>query len=155
MVSHSESGKGTAKVIIIKKDRNGVVKSIEHYEGNIFLTYGVEILWYIVVGSITNVTLGICVGNGSTPASASQTCLQGSIQSCSSPGQVSINNNQLSVTATFTDTMANFQWNEIAVAITNYVGQNCGYIPIDRLVTNMGVKQTGETWQVTMTLSIS
>jgi hypothetical protein len=69
MVSHSESGKGTATVTIIKKDKNGVVKSIEHYEGNIFLTYGVEILWYIVVGSITNVTLGICVGNGSTPAS--------------------------------------------------------------------------------------
>jgi hypothetical protein len=150
-----ECGVGRAKVRIVKMDSEGNIISIEEYYGNVFLTCGVQTIWNIIAQNITSWTLGICVGDGSASASASQTCLQGSNQACSNASSVSVSNNQLSVTVTFGTNQANFTWNEIGVAFTNLTCPNCSYALIDRLVTAMGVKQPGTIWQVTMTLTIS
>jgi len=150
-----ESSVGKAKVRIVKKDSEGNVISIEEYYGNVFLTCGVQTIWNIIAQNITTWTLGICVGDGSAPASADQTCLQGSNQACSNASSVNVSNNQLSVTATFGSNQANFAWNEIGVAFTNLTCPNCSYALIDRLVTAMGIKQPGSIWQVTITLTIT
>ena len=150
-----EHGVGKARVRIVKKDSEGNVISIEEYYGNVFLVCGVQTIWNIIAQNITSWTLGICVGDGSAPASADQTCLQGSNQACSNASSVSVNGNQLSVTATFGIDKANFTWNEIGVAFTNLTCPNCPYALIDRLVATMGVKQPGSIGQVTITLSIS
>jgi len=73
---NKECGVGKAKVRIVKMDSEGNIISIEEYYGNVFLTCGVQTIWNIIAQNITSWTLGICVGDGSTSASASQTCFR-------------------------------------------------------------------------------
>ena len=148
-------GKGKAKVVIKKYDANGRLIEIKEFEGNSFLTCGVNTLWNIIAGNITNWQLGICVGDSNASVSSSQTCLQGSNQACSNASSVNVNSNELIVTASFGGTQANFTWYEACVAVTNVSCPNCTYACFDRIVQAMGVKQPGTTWQITITLSIS
>lgn len=148
-------GKGNAWVRVFIYDEKGKLVDIIERKGNVFLICGVQTLWNIIAGNITSWQLGICVGNGTTPASNTQTCLQGSSQACANASSVTVSNNTMIVTATFGGNQANFTWNEVCVAFTNLTCPNCNFACIDRLQTAIGTKQSGFTWTVQMGLQIT
>lgn len=148
-------GIGKAWVKVFVYDKKGNLVGIIEREGNTFLICGVQTLWNIIAGNITNWQLGICVGDGTTPVSNTQTCLQGSNQACVNASSVTVNNNTIIVTATFGGNQANFTWNEICVAFTNLTCPNCNFACIDRLQTSIGTKQPGFMWTVQMGLQIT
>lgn len=145
----------TETTIVIKVYKDGKLIEEKRFKGNSILTCGANTLWNIIAGNITSWQLGICVGNGSTPFSANQTCCQGSLQACVNATNVSVSSNSITVTAVFDADSANFQWNEACIAFTNLTCSNCTYAPLDRVVSALGVKQPGTTWEISITLSLS
>lgn len=150
-----DSAHGTAVLTIVVRDQAGREVRRMIVRGNVFLTCGVQLLWQYLAGQVTGPTLGICAGDGTASASNTQTCLQGTHQQCVQASSVQVSGNQLIVTAQFGGDQGNFSWNEVAVADLAHTCPQCSYAPIDRLVSTIGVKQPGETWEVQMTLSIT
>jgi hypothetical protein len=151
----SDGGRGDAELELVVYDKDGKVKRIVRIKGNKFLTCGVSLLWQLFANQIANPQLGLCGGSSSASVDPSQTCLQGTQQACVTPSSISISGSQLTVVATFDGNTGNFNWNEVAVADLAHQCPNCSYAPIDRFLAQLGVKQPGEVWQLTMTISIS
>jgi hypothetical protein len=151
----SDSGRGDAELELVVYDRDGKVKRIVRVKGNKFLTCGVSLLWQLLANQIGNPQLGLCGGSSSASVDPSQTCLQGTQQACVPASSFSISGNQLTVVATFDGNTGNFNWNEVAVADLAHQCPNCSYAPVDRFLAQLGVKQPGEAWKLTMTISIS
>jgi len=151
----SDSGHGDAELEVVVYDKDGKVKRIVRVRGNKFLTCGVSLLWQLLANQINNPQLGLCGGDSTATVDPSQTCLQGIHQACVTPSSFSISGNQLTVVAVFDGNTGNFNWNEVAVADLAHQCPNCSYAPIDRFLAQLGVKQPGEVWKLTMTISIS
>jgi hypothetical protein len=151
----SDSGRGDAELELVVYDRDGKVRRIVRVKGNKFLTCGVSLLWQLLAGQVSNPQVGLCGGDSSASVDPSQTCLQGTHQACAPASSVSISGNQLTVLATFDGDTGNFNWNEVAVADLMHKCPNCSYAPVDRFLAQLGVKQPGEVWKLTMTISIS
>lgn len=145
---------------------------------NLFLTVGVTMMWQQAIGTtisansggspagtyayLNNTQARICVGDSSTAASAGQTWLQAVtnkfcvVMDATFPTQTT---NQAVFRATFGSGNGNYAWQEFV--IDNNGGSNAtsttqsGGSALDRVVSNQGTKASGQTWQPSMTLSIS
>lgn len=145
---------------------------------NLFLTVGVTALWQVAIGNasvantsgaaagvyalLNNAQARVAVGDSTTAASAAQTGLQAPTNvyyvgmDATYPTQ---STNQTVFRATFTGTVANYSWQEFCVDNCN--GSNStattksGGSSLDRVVSNQGTKASGQTWQPSLTLSIS
>ncbi len=160
----SENGKWHCKWELLKwkKDINKpdeIVKIAESEVvlGNIILDRGVEELWKIFGGiagatpfSGANAVIG--VGRISTPESATQTGLQdtNAFYKRVEATYPQVTARSIVYQTTFTDTEANFAWNEFA--IQNGTGANA--VALNRRVESLGTKVKGN-WTLRATISLT
>ena len=162
----------------MKRDMRPLVTEYEDVFENLFLTVGITAMWQQAIGTSISANSGaspaqtyayynnaqarICVGDSSTAASAGQTWLQAATNKfcvamdATYPTQ---STNQAVFRATFASGNANYAWNEFV--IDNCNGSNStsttqsGGSALDRVVSAQGTKASGQTWQPSMTLTIS
>ena len=145
----------------IEKVRNGEDKLYEvfEFEGNIFLNEGINLLWNLACGAggtpFNNANAYIGVGDDNTAASAAQTGLQAAVNKFYQGMVVTYptsGSSQISVfRAAIGDGDAEYDWNEFTVAN----GNSDAATNLNRKVQAAGTKGAGETWTVTMTITIS
>ncbi len=129
------------------------------FSDNILLNAGINELWKLVTGTggtaynASNAYVG--VGDGTTAENATQTSLQGTnkLFKIVDSGYPQVNNQTAIWQATFGGTEANFAWNEGGVANGN--NPPTSGILLNRKVSSMGTKSSGQVWvlQVRITLS--
>ncbi len=128
-------------------------------EGNLLLNNGINQIWQLVTGSggtafnQTNSYLG--VGDSSVAPAASQTGLQGTNKYFKQvdTGFPQVSGTSCTWQATFSGTEANFTWNECGVANGN--NPPTSGVLLNRLVQNLGTKQSGQTWTLKLTITLS
>ena len=136
----------------IQKRYKGSLKEYIEIKGNVFLTAGINFLWNCVTSGSCSPPFGsssqICVGNGTTTPSASQTGLTGSQTFCQSqdPGYPIVNQNQVTFEATYNPNDANFDWEEWGVSN--------GQVFLNRAQVSLGTKSSPQTWIFQVTLTI-
>lgn len=161
--------------------RNHAVETSQFEESfeNLFTTNGVNLLWIGItqssVGSantsgsaagsnaIFNSTQSrIGVADGTTAAAAGDTDIQSSGSNKTwqvVSGAPSVSTNQIQFAASFGTSSANYAWNNFAV--DNCGGSSAtsstrsGGTMLDHVVSSQGTKASGQTWNPTMTLSVS
>jgi len=126
--------------------------------GNIFLNEGINFIWTAVCGGsftpFDHEHAHIGVGDGTQPADATQTGLQGTNKYYKGmdEGYPIYGSDQKAVfRATFGGTEANWSWNEWSVAN----GDSDDAINLNRKVESLGTKAEGTTWIFTVELSLS
>lgn len=125
-------------------------------EGNLLLNSGIDELWDIVTGASANVFdstyAQIGVGDdGTTAASASQTDLQGASTDYNAmdSSYPTSTTQAVNFRATYGSAEANFHWNEFVVK------QSTSSICLNRKVSDKGTKASGESWTITVTITLS
>ena len=130
---------------------------IVEIDGNLALTAGIQLVWTAVAGGTitaydnTNAYLG--VGDGTTAATASDTALAGTntawvAMETSYPTYGS--GNTIVFRSVFGSSVGNFDWQELAVG-----NGSAGGTLLNRKVTDQGTKVSGQSWTLTLTLSLS
>jgi hypothetical protein len=141
---------------IEKYDENGNLIETSEFE-NLFLNSGINEIWKLVTGNggtaFTNSTAQIGVGDSTATESATQTDLQATTnktyKGMDSGYPTSGTGQQAVFKATFSGSDANYSWNEFV--IKNSTSGIC----LNRKVSNQGTKASGQTWVITVTLSLS
>jgi len=164
----SDKGKWHVKTRLEKykgdfKDSHEVeAKGIEPYEvieaeGNLLLNEGINALWTLTCGGsetvFNNANARIGVGDSNVAADPAQTGLQGTNTAFAGmdSGYPTFGTAQKAVfKSTFGGAVANFAWNEWTVDNGATANKN-----LNRKVQSFGTKTSGETWILTVELSIS
>ena len=141
---------------IEKYDEKGNLIETSEFE-NLFLNSGINEIWKLVTGNggtaFTNSTAQIGVGDSTVAESATQTDLQATTNKTykgMDTGYPTSGTGQQAVfKATFGGTDANYAWQEFV--IKNSTSGIC----LNRKVSNQGTKASGQTWVITVTLSLS
>lgn len=127
-------------------------------EGNLFLNEGINLIWTAVCGGtytpFNSANAYIGVGDGTAPASPTQTGLQGAnkyYKGMDSGYPIYGTGQKAVFRATFGGDEANFTWNEWTVAN----GPSDAAVNLNRKVENLGTKSPGSTWILQVELSIS
>jgi len=128
-------------------------------QGNLLLNEGINELWSLVCGTggvkfdNTNAYLG--VGDSSTAAAATQTGLQASTNKLYKAMDATYPTYGTSQLATWKSTYgsseANFAWNEFTVANGNSDSAD----NLNRVVSSQGTKVAGQTWELTLQITLS
>jgi hypothetical protein len=130
---------------------------VKEVKGNVFLNEGIQFIWKAVTGQTGLTYFGsnscIGVGDGTAAEDPSQTGLTGTNKYYKQvdSGYPQLSGNSVIFQATFGSTEANFAWNEWTVAN----GCDDTYVNLNRKYAVMGVKQSGATWILQVTLTIS
>lgn len=140
----------------VRKYEGGRLVDVVEVEGNLLTTAGANALLTALTGgsitpfNATNARLG--VGNGTTAESASQTDLQGTnkLRKALDSGYPSVSGNKVTFQATFTESEANYAWNEVAV-----FNAASGGIMLNRKVVSLGTKSSGAVWVLQLTITLS
>lgn len=152
-----ESARWRPKWKIEKYDAKGRLYAVEEFAGNMLLTEGITEMWNLIAGQSTayfnNANAHIGVGNGTTPAQASQTGLQGASKLYKRVDLTypQISNQSIIFRATFGSGEAAFEWQEFTVAN----GNSDSAVNLCRKVENHGVKGVDDTWVVSLTITLS
>lgn len=126
--------------------------------GNIMLNEGINNLWTVVCSSggtkydASNSYLG--VGDSTAAEAATQTGLLGTNKTYKAvmSGYPTYGTNQkASWKSSFDSADANYAWNEFSLSTTN---SNTG-INLNRKVSSQGTKQSGQTWELTLEVTLS
>lgn len=152
----AKSGKFSSAAL---KDKYGEFFVSDEVIGrNLLTNYGINsIIWPGVAGgtytAMSNANARIGVGDSTTAAVATQTDLQ----AASNKTYVAMNasfptygtSQQLVLQSTFTGAQANYAWQE-------FISDNgtAGHA-MNRLVSSQGTKTSGQSWQVTLTITLS
>jgi hypothetical protein len=140
-------------------------REVDEREGNLLMTAGAQALWTALTGgtvsAFSNANATIGVGDTATASAASQTNLQattnGFRQSMATSYPV-VSGNQVQFQGIFGGSSANFAWNEWGVFNSAGTGTPpTGGTMLNRAVPSggLGVKASGATWTLTVTLSLS
>lgn len=128
----------------------------EIIRGNLLLNEGINAIWTLVTGgsetAYSNANARIGVGNSATAAAATQTALQGASTAFKAMDATypSISGQTVSFRSTFGSTEGNFAWEEFTVDNGTTPNKN-----LNRLVSSQGTKASGQTWTVTLQLTLS
>lgn len=123
---------------------------------NLLLNGGINsIIWPAVAGgsytALNNTNARIGVGDSSTAAAATQTGLQASTnktyQAMDATFPTYGTSQQIVFRATFGSGSANYAWNEFIV--------DNGTTSLNRLVSTQGTKTAGQSWQISLTITLS
>lgn len=141
---------------IEKFDESGNLIETTEFD-NLFLNSGINEIWKLVCGNggtaFTNATSLIGVGDSTTPEDATQTDLLATTnkfyKAVDTGYPTSGTNQQAVFKATFGGTEANFAWNEFVIK------NSSSNICLNRKVSNQGTKIAGQTWIITVTLSLA
>jgi hypothetical protein len=156
--SHREGGKAWRAGFHVAKYRAGETEPYETLEvlENIGLNAGLALMLDLLIGaggtSFAHANARICVGDGTTAAVATQTDLQGTNKLRKAVDTSYPTRSAQTVTwqATFGSTDANFHWQEWCLA-----NSASGATVLNRKVADMGIKESGETWIATATITAS
>lgn len=143
---------------------------VNEYEGNMLLHGGVSNLWQFLIGNGTTAAnqalsyyntanAAIGVGDSNTAAAATQTALLGTNQlrkgqNAGYPEHtagVASTNKTIRFRSTFDTTEANFSWQEAGVF--NSITTGSGRM-LNRRVTDMGIKTSASSFQITFDIWI-
>jgi len=167
MVTH-ESGKISTRIIVdkylgdFKSEAEALETGAKPYESstsehNVFLNEGINALWTLVCGgtetAYTNANARVGVGNSSAAENATQTALQGGSTAFAAmdSGYPTYGTSQKATfKGTFGSGQAEFAWEEFTVDNGSSANKN-----LNRKISSKGTKGSGETWVLTIELSIS
>lgn len=129
------------------------------FEGNLCLNDGINELWKLVCGiggvqfNEANAVLG--VGDSTAAAAAGQTGLQANTNKAYSLVEAGYptygTNQQATWRTTFGTTEANFSWQEFVVAN----GSSSSAITLNRKVSDQGIKVSGSSWRLSLTITLA
>lgn len=130
----------------------------QDFDGNLLLNEGITQLLNLLVGAAgtnySNANARIGVGDSATAATPTQTGLIAASNRFWRPMDATfpqVSGQIVSFRSTFGSAEANFAWNEFTIVNTaDDTGQN-----LCRRVQAMGVKASGTTWVVTVSITIS
>lgn len=135
----------------------GIPFEVAHVPGNVMLNEGINEIWALVSGgsatAYNNANSRCGVGDSSTAESAAHTDLQASTnklyvgQNATYP---QIGSQQIVFKCDFTSGQANFAWNEFTVDNGASALKN-----LNRKVSAQGTKSSGQTWTLTLTITLS
>lgn len=153
-----QSLKNGASVEEVSKRYGGYLGKQE-FEGNLLLNEGINELWTLVAGgggtAFSNANAYLAVGDSTTSESASQTDLQAASNKLYKAMDVSYptygTSQQIVFRSTFGSSDANFSWQEFSVAN----GSSGTAKNLNRKVSNQGTKLSGQSWQLTLTITLS
>jgi len=142
--------------ILEKFDENGNFIGKSEWD-NLFLNSGINEIWKLVCGNggsaFTNALATIGVGDSTTAEAATQTDLQAvtnKTYKAMDTGYPTSGTDQKAIfKATFGSADANYSWQEFV--IKNSTSSIC----LNRKVSNQGTKVSGQTWVITVELSLS
>ncbi len=140
------------------KDRFGGYLSRDYIDGNMLLNEGINALWTLAAGgsetAYNNANAELGVGDSSAAEAATQTDLQAASNKLFKAMDASYptygTSQKITFRATFTGSEANFAWNEFSVRNGNAANKN-----LNRKVSSQGTKTSGQTWQVTLDITLS
>lgn len=140
------------------KERFGGYLGREYIDGNLLLNEGINAVWTLVAGgsetAYNNANAEIGVGDSTTAESATQTDLQAATNKlfkAMDSGYPTYGTSQkITFRATFGSSEANYAWQEFSVRNGNTANKN-----LNRKVSNQGTKTSGQTWQVTLEITLS
>jgi len=131
---------------------------VSKFDMNMLLNAGINQLWTILCSSggtkfdNTNAYLG--VGDSSTAEAATQTDLQAATNKLRKAMDASYptygTSQKATWKSTFGGTDANFAWNEFGV-----FNASSGGIMLNRKVSSQGTKTSGQTWELSLDISLS
>lgn len=132
---------------------------VSKFEGNLLLNEGINEIWTILCSSggtkFDNSNAYLGVGDSSTAESASQTGLLAAtnkLYKAMDTGYPTYGTGQKATwKATFGGAEANFAWNEFTVAN----GNSDAAKNLNRKVSSQGTKQSGQTWELTLEITLS
>lgn len=132
--------------------------NVTEFEKNILVNSGINLLLTLLAGgggtAFNNSNAHIGVGDDATAASAAQTDLVAASNKLRKAMNVSYptygTSQQIVFQADFTGAEANFDWQEFAV-----FNASSGGTMLNRKVSDQGTKISGQTWRVTITITIS
>lgn len=144
---------------IKKFDKDGKFIEESIIDGNLLLNEGINLLWSLAAGGagtdFGNANAYLGVGDSSTAASASQTGLQAATNKLYKAMDASYptygTDQKITFKATFTSAEANFDWNEFTVAN----GNSDAAVNLNRKVSTQGTKVSGQTWELTLEITLS
>lgn len=126
-------------------------------EGNLLLNEGITRLLNLLTGTTTNpynnANARLGVGDSSTAEAASQTDLQAAtnkLYKAMDATYPTVSAQTVTFKATFGSTDANWAWNEFSVDNGNTPNEN-----LNRKVSSQGTKASGQTWVLTLTITLS
>jgi hypothetical protein len=128
------------------------------HDENLLLNEGINAMWTLICGgaetAYNNANARLGVGDNNTAAAASQTALQAvtnvlfKAMDASYPTYGS--SQQAVFRATFASADGNYAWKEFSIDNGNSANKN-----MNRLVSDQGTKVSGQSWQVTLTGTLS
>jgi len=132
--------------------------AVDEFDGNILLNEGITALLTLLIGgtatAFNSANARIGVGDSTTAAAATQTGLQATANRTWRPMDATfpqVSGQTVTFRATFGTADANYDWQEFTVVnAADDTGVN-----LCRRVQNLGVKASGTTWVVTVTITIS
>jgi hypothetical protein len=151
------------KWFITKFENDEAVKMNKHYakvpfDNNILVNGGINELWKLATGTggvkFDSINANIGVGDSNTAESASQTDLQAvtnKLRKSMNGGFPTYGTSQkVTFQADFTSAEANFHWYEFAVFNDPTAGTM-----LNRKVSDQGTKTAGQTWRVSVEITLS
>lgn len=131
----------------------------EFFQGNLLLNEGINELWTLVAGgsatAFSNANAYLAVGDSTTAESASQTDLQAASNKLYKAMDASYptygSSQKITFRSTFGSSDANFSWQEFSVAN----GSSGTAKNLNRKVSNQGTKVSGQTWVLTLDITLS
>jgi hypothetical protein len=138
--------------------RKGEVFEVKEFAPNLLVNGGINALFTLLAGGggtgFDNANSYIGVGDSNTAESASQTDLQAStnkLRKGMNSGYPTYGTNQKMVfQADFGSSDANYDWNEFAV-----FNASTGGTMLNRKVSSQGTKASGQTWTLTLEITLS
>lgn len=146
---------GMSKEALIEKYGVQSYLGKSHLDGNLLLNAGINVLTNLLAGgggtAFNNANARVGVGDSTTAEAASQTGLQAATNKTYQAMDASYptygTSQQIVFRATFGTSAANYAWQEFTV--------DNGTTSLNRKVSAQGTKTSGQTWQVTITITFS
>ena len=148
---NTEIGNWQVKTIV-EKFRNNSLYAVETSEGNLLLEGGINQIWLLLVGvgiPFNNTNARIGVGDSSVVEESTQTGLVATTNIAYKPQDTNypqVADQSIMFKATFGTSDANFQWNEWIV--------DNGTTALNRKVRSFGLKNSGETWSLSVMVTL-
>lgn len=137
----------------VDKYRDGKLVDTIQDAGNLLLNSGRDLLYQLLTGTggtpFNSSNSVVYVGNGTTPADATQTGLTGSstFSKGMETGFPTVVNGELRFKARFQEPEANFAWKEFGVSN--------GVVMLNRKTQDIGTKTSDDEWVFTVAIKIS
>lgn len=132
---------------------------VTEFPGNALLNEGINEMWKLICGgtatAFNNANSYIGVGDSSDSEDASDTDLQASTNKLYKAMDTSYptygTSQQAAFKSTFGSSDANYAWAEFTIAN----GNSGSAVNMNRKVSAQGIKSSGQTWEITVTITMS